>query len=70
MPGVPKDAFYAWGGGGQFAVVVPSLDLLVITLYGGIPSRWDPPADISADFYGTGHFPKPTDTNSKTRDGG
>ena len=37
IPGVPGvQAFYAWGGGGQFAVVVPSLDLVVVTLYGGI----------------------------------
>jgi CubicO group peptidase (beta-lactamase class C family) len=67
LAGVPKDAFYAWGGGGQFAVIVPSLDLLVVTLYGGILSRWDPPADIAA-FNGTVHFPQVTDVISKTRD--
>ena len=32
---VPPDTFYAYGGGGQFAVVIPSLDIVVVSLYGG-----------------------------------
>ena len=49
-------------------MVVPSLDLVVVTLYGGILSRWRPPADV-ADFNGADHFPTPADVISKTRDG-
>ena len=66
---VGAQAFYAWGGGGQFAVMVPSLDLVVVTLYGGIESHWVPPPDI-ATYKGSEFFPLPTDVISKTRWGG
>ncbi len=32
MPAVPRDTFYAWGKDGQFVVVVPSRDLVVVRL--------------------------------------
>lgn len=32
---VPADTYYAYGGGGQFAVVVPSLDLVVVSQASG-----------------------------------
>ena len=63
---VGTQAFYAWGGGGQFAVMVPSLDMVVVTLYGGIKSHWVPPPDI-ATYKGREFFPLPTDVISKTR---
>lgn len=68
LEGVPRDTFYAWGGGGQFAVVVPSLDLVVVTLYGGILSRWVAPDDV-AQYSGREFFPTADDVIAKTRDG-
>jgi CubicO group peptidase (beta-lactamase class C family) len=32
MDGVPEDAYYAFGGYGQFVVVIPSLDLVIVRL--------------------------------------
>jgi hypothetical protein len=32
MPGVPRDTFYAWGKDGQFVVVIPSRDLVIVRL--------------------------------------
>ena len=57
---VPEDTFYAYGGGGQFAVVVPSLDLVVVSLYGGSPAFFRPPADVEA-FASKTFFPQPHD---------
>jgi CubicO group peptidase (beta-lactamase class C family) len=57
---VPADTFYAYGGGGQFAVVVPSLDLVVVSLYGGKPAKFHPPPDV-AQYTGNQYFPTPDD---------
>jgi CubicO group peptidase (beta-lactamase class C family) len=53
---VPTDTYYAYGGGGQFAVVVPSLDLTVVSLYGGKPGVFHPPPDV-ASYKGKEFFP-------------
>eukprot|EP00937_MAST-01D_sp_MAST-1D-sp2_P003125 g3125.t1 len=58
---VPSDTFYAYGGGGQFAVVVPSLDLVVVSLYGGRAAVFSPPAD-AAQWGAAPFFPNATDT--------
>ena len=57
---VPADTYYAYGGGGQFAVVVPSLDLVVVSLYGGKPAVFHPPADV-AEYKGHEYFPTAQD---------
>ena len=57
---VPADTYYAYGGGGQFAVVVPSLDLTVVSLYGGRPVQFHPPPDV-ASFQGNEFFPTAQD---------
>ena len=49
-------------------MIVPSLDLVVVTLYGGILSKWVPPEDIS-QYADRRHFPVEGDVISKTRDG-
>ena len=57
IDGVPNDAFWAWGGGGNFVAVVPSLDLIVILLHAGQLSQWTPP-DSFATWGGQQFFPK------------
>ena len=57
---VPADTFYAYGGGGQFAAVVPSLDLVVVSLYGGKRARFHPPADVK-EYQGNAFFPTERD---------
>lgn len=57
---VPTDAFYAFGGGGQYAVVVPSLDLIVVSLFGGTLASFKPPPDVDT-YLGHEYFPTPTD---------
>ena len=57
---VPKDAFYTYGGGGQFAVVVPSLDLVVVILYGAQPAMFLPPPDVHL-YKNNQFFPSPSD---------
>jgi len=42
---VPADTYYAFGGIGQFAVIVPSLDLVVVSQKGGRDATLVPPAD-------------------------
>ena len=46
LRGVPRDTFYAYGGGGQFAVMVPSLDLAIVSFFGARMAHWAPPADV------------------------
>ena len=57
---VPKDTFYTYGGGGQFAVVVPSLDLVVVILYGAKPATFQPPADVQS-YKNNQFFPASSD---------
>merc|ERR1711918_139620 len=45
---------------GQFAVVVPSLDLVVVTLYGAQPASFDSPPDI-AQYKGREYMPLHSD---------
>ena len=59
IDGVPEDAFWAWGGGGNFIAVVPSLDLVVVLLHAGQLSQWAPPASF-ATWRGQQFFPKVT----------
>ena len=56
IDGVPNDAFWAWGGGGNFVAVVPSLDLIVILLHAGQLSQWTPP-DSFPTWGGQQFFP-------------
>ena len=58
---VPDDTFYAWGGGGQFAVVVPSLDMVVVSLYGASPTLFVPPSDIQS-YDGKQYFPSASES--------
>lgn len=60
-PRVPADTFYAYGGGGEFAVVTPSLDLVVVSLYGSKPVRFEPPTDLD-QYKGQQYFPKAAET--------
>ena len=39
LKGVPRDAFYAYGGYGQFAVMIPSLDLTINAYFGAYLAR-------------------------------
>ena len=66
---VPQDAYYAFGGYGQFAVVVPSLDLVVVSLKAGIQSQFVPPADVE-DYQGRQWFPGTNDTFMQVGDDG
>ena len=58
IAGVPNDAYWAWGGGGEFIVVIPSLDLVVVLLFAGQLSQWTPPASFPAWAGGQQFFPK------------
>ena len=58
--GVPDDAYVAYGGGGQFVVVIPSLDLVVVSFFGGRMATFNPPADIESwPPNATEYLPKP-----------
>ena len=57
IDGVPEDAYWAWGGGGEFLAVVPSLDLVVVVLYAGQLSQWTAPAAFPT-WAGRQFFPK------------
>jgi CubicO group peptidase (beta-lactamase class C family) len=48
LGGVPKDAIITWGGGGQFVVTIPSLDLVVLSMFGGRLAKFVPPPDIAS----------------------
>ena len=48
LKGVPRDAFYAYGGYGQFAIMIPSLDITINTFFGAYLGTWSPPPDIAS----------------------
>ncbi|UFS98251.1 serine hydrolase domain-containing protein [Nocardia huaxiensis] len=52
LPGSPRDAFAFSGALGQLAVVIPSLDMVIVRH--GIPVRINP-RDLSANLTGTGN---------------
>ncbi len=58
---VPPDTFYAYGGGGQFAVIIPSLDMLIVSFYGGVSARFIPPLDLS-EYLDSRFFPTTSDS--------
>ena len=59
---VPSDTYYAYGGGGQFVVMIPSLNIVVASLYGGKPAEFHNPPDLNAyDKVGRSYFPLETD---------
>jgi CubicO group peptidase (beta-lactamase class C family) len=41
LPAVPADAYWAWGGGDNLLVVVPSLDLVVARTGNGWSGSWN-----------------------------
>jgi hypothetical protein len=55
-------------GGGRLQVV-PSLDLVVVSLKGGIQSQFVPPADV-VTYRGRQYFPGATDTFMQVGDDG
>jgi len=66
---VPSDTYYAYGGDGQFAVIVPSLDLVVVTLAGAMQSQFVPPSDVET-YKGRQYFPGNNDTFMQVGDDG
>jgi hypothetical protein len=66
---VPADTYYAFGGDGQFAVVVPSLDLVVVSQKGGREATLVPPPDWES-YVGKEHFPQPGDKFMQVGDDG
>ncbi|MFF2086011.1 serine hydrolase domain-containing protein [Nocardia sp. NPDC058176] len=52
LPGSPRDAYAFSGALGQLAVVIPSLDMVIVR--NGIPTRIDP-NNLSANLTGTGN---------------
>ncbi len=59
--GVPRDAFYMYGGDGQMAVIIPSLDLVIISFFGGRLATFKPPPGGVDNFKGKEYFPRTDD---------